>query len=463
MKKGGDAAVAKTHSQTQQEWIAGMGVRVMEQLRSELYLDLRYLNAALGALALTPADELHNLATDGARLCYDPAWAVELYRSNRRYLLRAYLHSVLHCIFRHPWLRGKRDPDLWGLACDIVVEEVLDTIKIPSLTRPVGWLRQKTYRTLHSECSLVAAGPVYRWLTAREPEELNALQREFFCDSHRLWPKDTDSPQSQMQGRRWEQLGREAQLTMQQAGRQAGESAGAQAMQAQIEAAHSRRLYKDFLRRFAVWREEPHLDDDAFDLGYYTYGLRTYGNMPLIEPLETRESKKIRDFVIVIDTSESTAGELVKAFLRETFGLLKTGESFFRQCNIAVMQCDDAVRELTFLHDTDALDCYAAGMTLTGGGGTDFRPAFEKINALCADGTLRDLQGVLYFTDGKGVYPARRPNYDVAFLFLENGAPPPDVPPWAMKLMLSPEEFMPDPEPPAVDWTELEPEELPEL
>ena len=455
--------MAAKHQQTQAEWLAERGRRAMELTRSELYLDLRYLNAALGALELTPAEGLHNLATDGARLCYDPQWVVGLYRTNRRYLPRAYLHSVLHCIFRHPWLRGKRDPDLWGLACDIVTEQVLDTLGVPALTRPVGWLRQKTYRTLKEQCSLVAAGPVYRWLAAREPEELNALQREFFCDSHRLWPKDPDDAQSRMQGRRWEQLGRETQITMQQAGRQAGESAGTQVLQAQVEAAHSRRLYKDFLRRFAVVREEPRLDPDAFDLGYYTYGLRTYGNMPLIEPLETRESKKIRDFVIVIDTSESTAGDLVKAFLRETFGLLKTGESFFHQCNIAVMQCDDAVRELVFMHNLDELDRYAARMTLTGGGGTDFRPAFSRIDALRAGGTLRDLQGVLYFTDGKGIYPTRRPAYETAFLFLEGSAPPPDVPPWAMKLVLSPEEFLPDPAPRAIDWTESEPDEMPEL
>ena len=39
-------------------------------------------------------------------------------------------------------------------------------------------------------------------------------------------------------------------------------------------------------------REEPRLDPDEFDLGYYSYGLRTYGNLPLIEPLESREAKK---------------------------------------------------------------------------------------------------------------------------------------------------------------------------
>ena len=106
-----------------------------------------------------------------------------------------------------------------------------------------------------------------------------------------------------MMGRQWEQLGRQTQLNMQQAGRQAGETSGVQALTAQVEAARSRRTYRDFLRRFTVLREEPHLDLDEFDLGTYTYGLRTYGNLPLIEPLETRESRKIRDLVIVIDTS----------------------------------------------------------------------------------------------------------------------------------------------------------------
>lgn len=129
------------------------------------------------------------------------------------------------------------------------------------------------------------------------------------------------------------------------------------------------------------------------------------------------------------------------------------------------MQCDDAVRDLTFLHSTDELDRFAACLTLTGGGGTDFRPAFAKIEELRRDGTLRDLQGVLYFTDGKGTYPTRRPPYETAFLFLESGTPPPDTPPWAMRLVLSPEEFLPDPVPktPEIDWQENEAEDLPEL
>lgn len=454
------------HVQTQGEWEAVMARRAMELTRSELYIQLRYLNAALGALALTPdPNPDRGPATNGAALCYGPAWVLRIYRKNRKYLARAYLHSVLHCIFRHPWLRGTRDPALWGLACDIAVEHTLDTLGVEALARPVGWLRQKTYAELKESTKLFAAGPIFRVLAQRSPAELEALQQEFYCDSHRLWPADPEAPAAQMMGRQWEQLGRETQITMQQAGRQAGETAGAQTLAAQVQAGRSRRLYKDFLRRFAVLREEPRLDPDEFDLGYYTYGLSTYGNMPLIEPLETRENRKIKDLVIVIDTSESTAGELVKAFLRETFGLLKTAGSFFSRCNIVVMQCDDAVRDIAFLRDTESLEKYAAALTLTGGGGTDFRPAFARIDELQKEGRLRDLQGVLYFTDGKGTFPACPPAYQTAFLFLEDGAVPPEVPPWAIRLVLAPEEFMPPPkaEAPALDWQEWDPDELPQL
>ena len=430
------------HTLTQTEWEQTMARRVMEQTRTALYLDQRYLSAALGALPPAPLRSARTaLATDGATLYYPPGWVLGIYRKNHRYLPRAYLHSVLHCLLRHLWLRGGRDAALWDLACDIAVENVLDALHTPAIERPVGWLRQQVYAQIKAACPLPAAGPIYRWLQGLDAAARQRYQAEFFCDSHRLWPADPDAPAAQLRGRQWEQLGRQTQLRMEETGRQAGESDGAQALQAQVQASRSRRSYRDFLRRFAVWREEPHLDPDEFDLGYYTYGLRTYGNLPLIEPLESRESKKVRDFVIVLDTSESTAGELVRAFLRETFTLLKSQDSFFRQCRILVMQADNAVRDESWLNDLDALDRYAEHFTLVGGGGTDFRPALARIEALRAEGPLRDIQGVLYFTDGKGVYPARRPPFDVAFLFLETGAPPPEVPPWAMRLVLQPEEF----------------------
>ena len=154
---------------------------------------------------------------------------LDTYRKNRRYLPRAYLHSLFHCIFRHLWLRDKRDPDLWGLACDIAVESTLDTLNTAATKRPVGWVRQQCYTQLRQSCKFLAAGPIYRVLTKTDAETLNKWQRDFIqIDSHRLWPADPTSPEAQMRGKQWENLGRQTELSMEENGQRAGQDTAAQ-------------------------------------------------------------------------------------------------------------------------------------------------------------------------------------------------------------------------------------------
>ena len=43
---------------------------------------------------------------------------------------------------------------------------------------------------------------------------------------------------------------------------------------------------------------------------------------------------------------------------------------------------------------------------------------------------------VVVETDGFGIFPQKRPPYDVAFLFLDDNYADHMVPPWAMKLVL---------------------------
>ena len=46
-------------------------------------------------------------------------------------------------------------------------------------------------------------------------------------------------------------------------------------------------------------------------------------------------------------------------------------------------------------------------LTLYGEGGTDFRPAFSYVDQLIRDGEFEHLRGLLYFTDGYGIYPEK--------------------------------------------------------
>ncbi len=158
--------------------------------------------------------------------------------------------------------------------------------------------------------------------------------------------------------------------------------------------------------------------------------------MPLIEPQEWREVQKIEEFVIVIDTSMSCSGELVKKFLEQTYAVLTERDSFFHKVNIHIIQCDDQVQTDVKITCAEELVSYMDSLELRGEGGTDFRPAFAYVEELMKKQEFTRLKGLLYFTDGKGIYPQKMPPYETAFLFLEEGYEDVDVPPWAMKLVL---------------------------
>ena len=433
-------------AETQEEWAARMGGEALTVTRSSLYLDFRFLGLALNALRFAPDPRCGSLATDGEALYYAPAWLLRTWQTNEKYISRAYLHSVFHCVFRHLWLCGPRDPVLWNLACDIAVENTIDGLGKKSVQRPLTYLRRRAYEGIAAQGGTVAAATAYRWLLDQTVGVQKQLWREFVVDDHRLWPKSQNDPAGApmpQAAKNWEKLGRQMQSELEAHDREAGQ--GQSALAETVKAANrSRTGYRDFLRRFCVLREEVRLDPDSFDLNFYSYGLRLYGNLPLVEPNESRESKKVEELALVIDTSYSTSGELVRAFLAETYALLKSRDSFFRKMNLHIIQADDRVQTDTCIRSEEELLRAMNRFSLTGGGGTDFRPAFRYVQQLCEEGAFHNLRGLLYFTDGMGVYPKKRPPFDTAFLFLGNKFDDADVPPWAMKVVLDEAEFLPE-------------------
>ena len=78
---------------------------------------------------------------------------------------------------------------------------------------------------------------------------------------------------------------------------------------------------------------------------------------------------------------------------------------------------------------------YMENLPLSGGSATDFRPVFEHVDRLVKEGSFANLRGLLYFTDGMGIYPERRPDYEVAFILLEEPPLSVKMPPWAIRIM----------------------------
>lgn len=196
--------------------------------------------------------------------------------------------------------------------------------------------------------------------------------------------------------------------------------------------------YREFLRKFARCAEQIRVNDDEFDYVYYCYGLARYGNLPLIEPLEYVEEKRIRDFVIAIDTSASTKDGLVRRFIEKTYAILEHETSFFADMNVLIVQCDAVITDVARITNLRDLDDYLDNLEIKGLGGTDFRPVFAYVDDALERGDLGHLGGLIYFTDGQGTYPARKPDYDTAFVFVDDAsaAASPQVPTWAMKVEL---------------------------
>ena len=66
----------------------------------------------------------------------------------------------------------------------------------------------------------------------------------------------------------------------------------------------------------------------------------------------------------------------------------------------------------------------------------DIRPVFQRVAELQASGAFTSLRGLIYFTDGMGTYPQKRPPYDAAFVLLEEPPMMFKSPPWAIRLVL---------------------------
>ena len=207
------------------------------------------------------------------------------------------------------------------------------------------------------------------------------------------------------------------------------------------EAVKDRQDYGALLERFCARGEEMKVSEDEFDYIYYTYGLEHYDNMPLIEPLEFRDTKKIRDFVIVLDTSASCRGDIIRSFLAKTYNIIHNSESFFQKVNVHILQCDNEVQSDTKIQKQSDFDDFIKNGSFVGFGGTDFRPAFDYIDELVENEEFTDLKGVIYFTDGYGIYPEKAPEYECIFAFLNEDEHRMEVPWWAIPVVISDEQL----------------------
>lgn len=422
-----------TEEQQKAEKIRALAKQVLSLARDNILVSMRFFDVALTGLVWKEAGRTGLVATDGRALQYDAVHVLQEYEKEPQRVTRTLLHVLLHCIFYHSFQYDKVDREVWDLAVDMAVEHAIIEMHLPAATLRTDEEAAAKLRVWKEDVGALTAEKLYRYMKANpvSDRERQELHRLFYRDSHHLWQPAEELFVTQEQ---WQKISERIKADLKSFTKARSNT---ESLQENLkEATRDRYDYAEILRRFTVMGEHVTVNDEEFDYVYYTYGLEVYGNMPLVEPLEYREAKKVKEFVIALDTSASCRGAVVREFLNKTYSILKSRENFFSKINVHIIQCDNAVQQDAKITNDEEFDAFVKNGRLQGFGGTDFRPAFEYVDRLREQGEFENLKGLIYFTDGYGIYPERMPDYDVIFAFLEEDENRAPVPAWALKVVL---------------------------
>lgn len=459
----------------------GLAREIIALSRDRLLVDMRFLDMAVNGFELRAYPGM--IATDGELFFYDAYYILHCYKEEPNRCIRDYLHTVLHCVFSHLFTGEAVDRRRWDAACDIAVEAVICELSHSSLRCHKEEYQRDIIAEYRERIGSLTAEKLYRCIVDDNmtDDEVYRLREHFIADDHRPWSlptkegdegddssnpnraqhdsisrkkrnnaaggknaaNDTKGKKSRREreiNAKWKKISRRMQIELETLSKQHGDSAKG-LIQSLLYVNREKYDYTEFLKRFSTMGEIVKINDDEFDNIFYTYGLSLYKNMPLIESLEYKEVKRVKEFVIAIDTSASVSGELVRRFVSKTYEILSSSESFFNKINLHIIQCDAEIQEDKLITCREEMEKYIDQMQLKGFGGTDFRPVFEYVDELVKKGSFTNLKGLIYFTDGRGDYPALQPDYSTAFVFVEDDGSAPKVPVWAIKLVLGSDEI----------------------
>ncbi|HLW03285.1 MAG TPA: VWA-like domain-containing protein [Ktedonobacterales bacterium] len=319
-------------------------------------------------------------ATDGRDIFLNVAFWNGLTPPQRLGLLA---HEVLHAALLHVYRRGPRDPLLWNIAADIVVNGVI--LAQPGFELPVGHLREKSLEHLSVE-------EVYHLLQADPDKYMSVLS---IVDL--LLPSGLDQDGTAQQGY-WRHALQQAQTLADMLGK-GNLPAGLQREMTHLSP--SQLDWRSYLWRFLV---QTPTDFEAFDRRFI--GQELY--------LETLSGTNVR-VAVAVDTSGSVGGKEMALFLGEVRGILSAYPHLVAMLYYVDAACNGP-HELTAQAELPAP---------VGGGGTDFRPFFQ---AVLDEQTNQRPALCIYLTDGMGTFPSEAPSIPTLWVLTPGGISAQQIP-----------------------------------
>tara|TARA_B100000767_G_scaffold274775_1_gene308895 strand:- start:1697 stop:2845 length:1149 start_codon:yes stop_codon:yes gene_type:complete len=359
---------------------------IVSKCKLQVRQECQFFGALMLFASMKKSDQIETAATDGKDIFFNEKFLKSLKSSEQNALM---LHEVLHMALLHVSRRQSRNPHIWNIAADIVVNDLI--IRNTKFKLPNGAIiepeyadksvehiyevllknnKYKQYQLLISDVGEQAEDMEGMGLNAEEQQEIESYWRDKI------------------------QVLQNGDLNEEGSSGQGNIPAG---MSQEIEVF----LEPEVDWRHALWRHvgKTPADFDDLDRRFLYRGLYLEGL--LTEALEVS---------VCIDTSGSISRRLLDQFLGELKGILSSYphvkcDLFFADCSV------DGPYEIHSIEEMPPV---------SGFGGTSFVPFFnylEKNN----DNLMGSHKVSIYFTDGYGDFPTTEPKDPTMWLVSKDG------------------------------------------
>jgi len=354
---------------------------LLTKAKSQLTTKYPYFGMLASRLKHEENSNITSYASNGTRFLYNPEFIDSCTIEELSFILT---NCVMHHILAHQQRKLKRKGYLWQLATDYAINNLLAK---NGMKMPQGVNYDIKFRNMYAE-------EIYDYLKKELIESgIDAFDDEKAQKHDEQNNKDLTSKFRQVKN---------IKENLEEKDEEQWEYAAALAK----EVSTRKSLMPLGFERFAK-KVEPKDIDWKFEL-YNAINRHMRNNYAFMPPnkkhlyrgfaLPSLTSDTL-SLIVAIDTSGSIQEEILGAFIEEFKAIMQN----FPAVNIELLIADAKVHAHYSFRGAEDLD-----FVLKGGGGTDYRPVFEYIDANFPMASM-----LLYFTDGEGVFPRIPPAYEV--------------------------------------------------
>lgn len=335
-------------------------------------IDQPFFGSLALRLKLVEDSTIPTLCVDGKVISYNPDYVKELSLPLTK---SALAHEVMHCVFDHMARLGEREPKRWNHAGDYVINQ---TLKDAGFEISPSWLFSSAFSGMSTD-------EIYNQLPPDPPGD----------SQDQIKQGDPDPAQRAADQREWQIATAQAASAAKMMGKLPGSM---------------ERFIDEMLQPKVDWREvlRRFIDKAAKDdFNWRRLNRRALSQDVYLPGLYSERCGKMQSW---IDTSGSIDDHTLNTFGSEITAITED----VNPEEIEVGYCDADIAHIDTFKDGAPLE-----FKMHGGGGTDFRPPFqrnedEQITPVC----------MVYLTDGYGPFPEQEPDYPVLWVMTTDVKPP---------------------------------------